>query len=57
MTRSNSANMRRADVRIQHSALLNYWLVTIQCKDRNKLFFDTVGESAWEIAWASRDHT
>ncbi|EFJ42325.1 hypothetical protein VOLCADRAFT_97579 [Volvox carteri f. nagariensis] len=36
------AQLRRSEVRIQHSALLNYWLVTIQCRDRNKLFFDTV---------------
>eukprot|EP00798_Chlamydomonas_sp_ICE-L_P003114 gene3114-13125_t len=31
-----------AEVQIRHSVYLNYWLVTIQCKDRNKLFFDTV---------------
>ena len=30
------------DVKIQHSPILNYWLVTIVSKDRNKLFFDTV---------------
>lgn len=30
------------EVTIQHSSLFNYWLVTIKCKDRNKLFFDTV---------------
>ncbi|GIL91200.1 hypothetical protein Vretifemale_18893 [Volvox reticuliferus] len=36
------APLRRSEVRIQHSALLNYWLVTIHCRDRNKLFFDTV---------------
>jgi hypothetical protein len=30
------------EVQVQHSSLFNYWLVTIQCKDRNKLFFDTV---------------
>lgn len=29
-------------VTIQHYEHLNYWLVTIRCKDRNKLFFDTV---------------
>jgi hypothetical protein len=29
-------------VTIQHYCHLNYWLVTIRCKDRNKLFFDTV---------------
>lgn len=27
---------------LQHSPILNYWLVTISSKDRNKLFFDTV---------------
>ncbi|KAF6256626.1 hypothetical protein COO60DRAFT_1296103 [Scenedesmus sp. NREL 46B-D3] len=32
----------RPDVTIQHYSHLNYWLVTIRCKDRNKLFFDTV---------------
>ncbi|KAG2422884.1 hypothetical protein HXX76_015712 [Chlamydomonas incerta] len=36
------APLRRSEVRIQHSTLLNYWLVTIRCRDRNKLFFDTV---------------
>lgn len=42
------AQLRRSEVRIQHSALLNYWLVTIQCRDRNKLFFDTVrGVDGW----------
>jgi hypothetical protein len=30
------------EVQIQHSSLFNYWLVTIRCRDRNKLFFDTV---------------
>lgn len=37
-----TAKLLAADVRIQHSALLKYHLVTISCKDRNKLFFDTV---------------
>jgi hypothetical protein len=32
------------EVHIQHSGLFNYWLVTIKCRDRNKLFFDTVCE-------------
>jgi hypothetical protein len=30
------------EVQIQHSRLFNYWLVSIRCRDRNKLFFDTV---------------
>eukprot|EP00879_Flechtneria_rotunda_P019827 GHRR01020841.1.p1 GENE.GHRR01020841.1~~GHRR01020841.1.p1 ORF type:complete len:702 (+),score=262.20 GHRR01020841.1:224-2329(+) len=30
------------EVQVQHSSLFNYWLVTIRCRDRNKLFFDTV---------------
>jgi hypothetical protein len=34
------------EVQIQHSSLFNYWLVTIRCRDRNKLFFDTVGSAA-----------
>lgn len=29
-------------VTIKHYGHLNYWLVTIRCKDRQKLFFDTV---------------
>jgi hypothetical protein len=37
-----SPKFSRPDVTIQHYAHLNYWLVTIRCKDRNKLFFDTV---------------
>jgi hypothetical protein len=32
------------EVHIQHSRLFNYWLVEIRCRDRNKLFFDTVCE-------------
>lgn len=32
------------EVQIQHSGLFNYWLVEIRCRDRNKLFFDTVCE-------------
>lgn len=32
----------RPQVTIQHYGHLNYWLVTIRCKDRHKLFFDTV---------------
>lgn len=39
---SQSSSWVPADVKIQHSPLLNYWLVTIASKDRNKLFFDTV---------------
>ncbi|KAL6764347.1 hypothetical protein V8C86DRAFT_2474323 [Haematococcus lacustris] len=35
-------HLLKAEVRIQHSALLKYHLVTIHSKDRNKLFFDTV---------------
>ena len=37
-----SRTLHHAEVNIQQSPLLNYWLVTISCKDRNKLFFDTV---------------
>eukprot|EP00879_Flechtneria_rotunda_P017211 GHRR01018032.1.p1 GENE.GHRR01018032.1~~GHRR01018032.1.p1 ORF type:complete len:568 (+),score=198.34 GHRR01018032.1:444-2147(+) len=37
-----SPKYSRPDVTIQHYSHLNYWLVTIKCKDRNKLFFDTV---------------
>eukprot|EP00775_Hariotina_reticulata_P005371 gene5371-5606_t len=37
-----SPKFSRPDVTIQHYSHLNYWLVTIRCKDRNKLFFDTV---------------
>lgn len=37
-----SPKFSRPDVAIQHYSHLNYWLVTIRCKDRNKLFFDTV---------------
>lgn len=32
------------EVHIQHSRLFNYYLVEIKCRDRNKLFFDTVCE-------------
>ena len=32
------------EVQIQHSVQWNYWLVEIKCRDRNKLFFDTVCE-------------
>lgn len=35
-------------VQIQHSSLFNYWLVEIRCRDRNKLFFDTV---SWQGNW------
>lgn len=35
------------EVQIQHSGLFNYWLVEIRCRDRNKLFFDTVCEWHW----------
>ncbi|MEW5309221.1 MAG: hypothetical protein WDW38_001124 [Sanguina aurantia] len=35
-------SIAKAEVKIQHSSLLNYWLVTITSKDRRKLFFDTV---------------
>jgi len=41
-THTSLTNLLRAEVTIQHSALLKYHLVTITCKDRNKLFFDTV---------------
>jgi hypothetical protein len=37
-----SAKYSRPEVTIQHYLHLNYWMVTIKCKDRNKLFFDTV---------------
>lgn len=37
-----SPKFSRPHVTIQHYCHLNYWLVTIRCKDRNKLFFDTV---------------
>jgi len=37
-----SPKFSRPDVTIQHYSHLNYWMVTIRCKDRNKLFFDTV---------------
>jgi hypothetical protein len=37
-----SPKFSRPHVTIQHYSHLNYWLVTIRCKDRNKLFFDTV---------------
>jgi hypothetical protein len=40
------------EVQIQHSRLFNYYLVEIKCRDRNKLFFDTVCE--WPLAaWFS----
>uniref|UniRef100_A0A7S0S4Y5 ACT domain-containing protein n=2 Tax=Chlamydomonas leiostraca TaxID=1034604 RepID=A0A7S0S4Y5_9CHLO len=29
-------------VTVQHAGKLSYWMVTIKCKDRKKLFFDTV---------------
>lgn len=32
----------RPDVSITHSSMNRYWLVTIKCKDRTKLLFDTV---------------
>ncbi len=32
----------RPDVSITHSSMNGYWLVTIKCKDRTKLLFDTV---------------
>ena len=32
----------RPDVSITHSSMNHYWLVTIKCKDRTKLLFDTV---------------
>lgn len=37
-----SPKYSKPEVSIQHYNHLNYWLVTIRCKDRNKLFFDTV---------------
>lgn len=37
-----SGELGTPEVQIQHSSLFNYWLVTIRCRDRNKLFFDTV---------------
>jgi hypothetical protein len=37
-----SPKFSKPHVTIQHYCHLNYWLVTIRCKDRNKLFFDTV---------------
>lgn len=37
-----SPKYSRPEVIIQHYGHLNYWMVTIKCKDRNKLFFDTV---------------
>jgi len=37
-----SRKYSRPEVTIQHYGHLNYWLVAISCKDRNKLFFDTV---------------
>ena len=37
-----SSERKKAMVKIQHSPMLRYWLVTIVCGDRNKLFFDTV---------------
>jgi hypothetical protein len=40
------------EVQIQHSSLFNYWLVTIRCRDRNKLFFDTVRGAA-QLQWCS----
>lgn len=32
----------RPDVSITHSSMNGYWLVTVKCKDRTKLLFDTV---------------
>ncbi|KAL3142750.1 hypothetical protein ABBQ38_003051 [Trebouxia sp. C0009 RCD-2024] len=32
----------RPDVSITHSSMNKYWLVTIKCRDRTKLLFDTV---------------
>lgn len=37
-----SSDHNTARVKIQDSPMLRYWLVTIVCGDRNKLFFDTV---------------
>jgi hypothetical protein len=37
-----SPKFSKPHVTIQHYCHLNYWMVTIRCKDRNKLFFDTV---------------
>jgi hypothetical protein len=37
-----SPKYSKPEVTIQHYAHLSYWMVTIKCKDRNKLFFDTV---------------
>ena len=37
-----SPKYSRPEVTIQHYSHLSYWMVTIKCKDRNKLFFDTV---------------
>ena len=51
------APLRRSEVRIQHSTLLNYWLVTIRCRDRNKLFFDTVSGGAAAHAAAFGGHS
>ena len=32
----------KPEVDIKHCAQTGYWVVTITCKDRNKLLFDTV---------------
>ncbi|KAI8467573.1 MAG: hypothetical protein J3K34DRAFT_523655 [Monoraphidium minutum] len=37
-----SPKYSRPQVTIQHYAHMHYWLVTIRCKDRNKLLFDSV---------------
>ena len=39
---SRSPKHSRPDVSITHSSMSSYWLVTIKCKDRTKLLFDTV---------------
>ncbi|KIY96854.1 hypothetical protein MNEG_11109 [Monoraphidium neglectum] len=37
-----SPKYSRPQVTIQHYAHMHYWLVTVRCKDRNKLLFDSV---------------
>ena len=41
-TACRSPKHSRPDVSITHSSMNHYWLVTIKCKDRTKLLFDTV---------------
>ena len=50
----------RPDVSITHSSMNGYWLVTVKCKDRTKLLFDTVctlADMDYDVFHATIDST